>query len=350
MMRSLLALARRSGFPGPWTGLLLLAALGPSSTALGEGDPDLMRRFLVEAPREWAVLEAADGRIEVVGTELGNNVPSQPNRFHYAQDGPSRFLELAQDQVTAGQVNCLTPDRLFVLSRNTPGGAYVITSLGTGANDPRQVAKGRKVLGERIDKFYTPNQILPHAVNGLLLSTLLKTPTNRLKLVEPVKKDGVDLVRATFTTEYDDPLNIGKRMVVEAQIFLRPDKLWTVQEFRTKATNGYDSTASYIYGEDEDGLPTIKSYQLQATYPVDGVWGTMKQAITYTKYSRRPIPPSAFSLAGFGLPEFERPPGRPAALRPELWFLSLALLFGVVAVALRVGWARSRRPPVVAAS
>jgi hypothetical protein len=347
MMRLSMAMPRQCGFTGYWTGFILLLGLGSSSTVLGDEDPDLRRRFLAEAPRAWVALETADGRLEVAGTELSNANSGQPCHFHYAQDGGSRFLELAQDQVTAGQVNCLTPDRFFVLNRTAPGGPYAISGLGSGASDPRQVAKSRKVLEDRIDHFYVPNRILPHAVNGLLMSTLLKTPTARLKMVEPAKKDGVDLVRVTFTTEpFDDPLNAGKQVTSENQIFLRPDKSWAVQEALTKLTNGYESTTWHVYGEDEVGLPTIKSYRMQATYPVNGVWGTMKREITYTKYSRRPIPPSAFTLTGFGLPELERPLGRGAVLRPELWLLTLAVLLAAVAVALGVYWSRSRRTSV----
>jgi hypothetical protein len=326
-------------FIGP---IFLVAISCPAGISTAQDDILLEGRFKAEAPKAWSVLDATEDQIEVVGTMTSFKVPKTDHHFRYIRMGPRGLYQFEQEKVAAGEIRCITPDKGFVLKRNEPNGPWAIKSLGRSGD------MAEKAMKEFFDRQYiVQEQTATHGFLGKRLSQLISEPAFRLKSVEPLVRDGVNLARVSFQYESTIPGRPDKE-VTSNELILRPDKYWSVQEVISKSANGNSSTTRLEYGDDEGGLPTLRSF-LMAIYFRDGngVWGTFERADKFSKYSYKPIPDEAFAVTAFGLPDPDRRVGRLNGWRAEWWFLGLAIAFGLLAIALRIRWSRFARAQTV---
>ncbi len=309
---------------------LLFGLTWTSSAALGQaGSDSLEARFRREAPGAWANLEKDDDAIEMQGVKQENINGGLPWNFHFARSGSRIFLESYSESRGWGNVLCIAENRGFILDRKRPRAPYAITHIGDNS---------LKMMRGRIDDGFPEwDRRLIQKPIGMKLSGLLNDPTYRITGVEPVSLLGKDLARIRYSRKpTEEDRRRGARDGV-GEAVLDPSHQWVILRSVIRYSGLGDITTTFEYGEDEDGRPTLKRYHDEQEETLgNGEPFTNRTDLNFTKFSHRPLPPAAFSLAGFGLPDLDRPIGKRPDAGYNYWLLGLGLLFAAIAVVTRV--------------
>ena len=328
----------RTNVLGGFVVLVILAS--PAARSLGQTVPESWEaRLRRELPATWRALPSADPRsldFEGVKTENLNNQTPQP--FHVVKGKDRSLLEISQGESNPGKVWCLVGKRGFVLERNRVGAPYSVSFVG---NDDKS-----GVVGGINRRFPDPwflmalNQL--RDVNRIL--ALFDDPHNHVLGIEPVVQNGKTLVQVRYMhvpdrTDEKQPVD-----EVLTEMLYDPSHHWVLVSTETHPSSGRDFKLTMEYGDDEDGRPTLKKLRSSQKF-IDpkGASADIWQEWAFTKFSYKPAPDSAFTLAAFGLPDFDSPLGRVARISYNYWLLGLAVLFAIVAVATRVRRSRATR-------
>ncbi len=312
--------------------LFLIGFVWTVAGAFGQASAEsLEARFRREAPIAWANLEKNEDAIDLIGVMTKNYQNNrQPVKFHFARVGPRMFLESASEKAEGwGNVLCLMGDRGFILDRRNANTPYAITHIG---NNSLRVIKGRIE-----DHFPEGSPESIREFTGGNLARFLRDPHYHILGVEPVQPGGGGLVRLRYarTAATKEQSKAGD---ATGEAVFDPAHQWLVLSNVIRFPDQQIvNTTTYEYGDDEDGRPTLKKYSMiQESVDQKGTKGAAREVFEFTRFSRRPPPGTAFTLAGFGLPDLDMPLGRTASSPYNFWLLGLGLLFAVAAVVIRV--------------
>jgi len=313
--------------------LLLPAARSPGQTAPESWEARLRR----ELPAAWLGLSSAEPNsfdFEGVLTTNLNNVTPQP--FHFARGKDRTLLEVSQGDSNPGKVWCLVGKRGFALERNRPGAPYAVVFVG---NDDKSGVVSR-ITGMFPDSWFTMAIGQLRNVKGI--SATFDDPHNHVLGVEPVVQNGKTLVRVRFVFTPD---RVDEKSSVEertTEMLYDPSHHWVLLNTESHPASGRDFKLTMEYGDDEEGRPTLKKLHVgQKFTDAKGVSAEIWREWAFTKFSLKPPPDSAFTLAAFGMPDFDSPLGKVAQISYNFWLLGLGAFFALVAVVTRV---RRSRP------
>ncbi len=244
-------------------------------------------------------------------------------------------MEVQQLPKNPGKGFCIVDKSGFALERRQPDAPYAISFIG---NDDRSGVFSK--IDRKFPEWWR-RLILNQQRFGSKLPAFLKDPQNHVLGVEYVRQGDKDLARFRFVYAPDrtDEKNLVEETTTE--MLLDPSHQWVALSLTSHRPSKRDSEMTFEYGDDEDGLPTLKKYHTSQKF-VDGSGnlGEIWQNWEFTKFSRKPPPDSAFTLAEFGLPDLDRPITRATGPRYEFWLLGLAAIFAVIALVARARRAR----------
>jgi len=288
-----------------------------------------LRRELLAA---WLGLPSADSHsfeFEGVLTENLNNLT--PQKFHFARGKDRTLLKTSQGDINPGKVWCLVGKRGFVLERNRPDAPYAVVFVG---NDDKSG------VVSRINRKF-PDSWITMAIDQLRdakrISAIFDDPHNHVLAVEPVLQNGKTLIRVRYVhiPDYVDQ----KKSVEEAmtETLYDPSHHWVLLSMESHPASGRDFKLTTEYGDDEEGRPTLKKLRTSQKFTdPKGVSADIWQEWAFTKFSYKPPSDSAFTLAAFGMPDFDSPLGKVAQIPYNFWLLGLGVFFALVAVVTRV--------------
>ena len=317
--------------------LWFLVAVSPTSLYASDQSNTWEARLRREVPSAWAGLDSNFGSIEVAGVLVENLNDLTPQKIRYVRKGDRLLLETTQGNSQPGQASCLVGKRGFRLDRQQPDGPYALVFTGT---DDKSSVRDR--ISKKISDSWLQMMVDQGRRRGWV-EDVYTNPLCHVLGVEPVFQDGKTLVRVKVM--FSAPPGTSRNSLDEGitETLLDPSHHWVVLNSTTRRPNQQDFTWTFEYGDDENGRPTLKKYQMHSKF-VDGKGnlGEGWQKWEFSKFSYKPVPDSAFTLAAFGLPGFDSPLGKVTQVSWNYWLLGLALVFAALAMATRIR--RSWRP------
>lgn len=300
-------------------------------------------RLRRELPIAWAEMEKRDRAIDnrtpitIESTLVTNAISTVPQKIRYARMSDRVLLETSQVGVKPFQAFCLVGKEGFALERQMEHGTYAVRFVGT---DTKSAVSGRisKNFPEwRLRFFMNQGRIKDR------YDKFFSNPLNHISAVEPVQRDGTTLVRVRAVGSAPPGADANSMEEGVTEMLLDPAHHWLILGTTTQRPNKRDTSKTFEYGNDEDGHPTLKRFQSSQKF-IDGNGNLAEgwEKWEFTKFSFKPLPDSAFTMAALRMLSFDSPSAVTPATMRNYWLLGLALAFAVVAVVTRI-W-RSRRP------
>jgi len=236
----------------------------------------------------------------------------------------------------AERVFVLGCDRNFLLGRSSPQGNFQVLEIIADSNRKRsQLAN---------DLAFTAD--LTNSLSGIPLLQMIES--KNFKVIE-IKQNVIGnhhFVRVEFDyrpNAYEDAELEGG--VFRGWMLVDPERNWVVREYEYKATSAKSPdvvptyTGAIRYKIEEDGTPLPE----EATCIMKYVQSNGETEIMRLEYhfqaerlSTDPIPDSEFTLAAYGLGDFEQPPGAPTNTLPYWAFGFAAVALGISVVLKRM--------------
>jgi hypothetical protein len=241
----------------------------------------------------------------------------------------------------------------FTVGRPTPSADPVIESL-----DP-----GEKLGRSQIDNSVGYLSRSPIAIHQVRLSHFIEIPGFRVdRVIEVNPANEPRRLKFEFTLPKKSGLAKNARPIVAGWFVVTPDEGWLVHEYgnvHAAPTSGekiftYVGHVNYQKNSRGEQVPTKANVRLYlgafdsdpaiispSTSPVSG------EDFEYTSFEFSDAPASAFTLSGFGLPEYGQTVAQVSSARSRPWWtVALAVLSGVAALGLRRLATRNREAKV----
>jgi hypothetical protein len=290
--------------------LFLLTALQLAPVQPCSSDVALKKRLLTEAPVAWAAFDAfgrdleGSFRVEQTRTDMPANKRSYYEEFTlHGKMGKMSLFEGLRESVYG-----MNGEYFFSLER----------AIGDLEYSVKVVEPNRQDMKEKKDAATSAiHQVLndifaPWYFNLQPLNAVIADPAFVLKTVEPLPRDGKNLVRVTFEWKVPDGGD-AHQALTDCFLILDPAEHWCIQEYEFGVFWGGRVHARLEYGPKIGEFPSLRRKTMRTSTPkmqeTEGVFRTL----TFERLTQRagPPPENAFKLSGHGLPEPEfKPPGR----------------------------------------
>jgi hypothetical protein len=322
--------------------LILGISLGMTMSAIEEDRTELETRFKTEAPRGWAVLEAASRHLDGSGvktdtwsgTPAATREPKHTTVRFLSHDDSALFTETGSKGPGIEDVVGVNARYAFRLRRKSASSPYVIAYLGSDFKGLREMQY------DDILRYIRA----PWQISGMPLRQLIADPGFTLNGVFPIRKGNKDLVRVEFDYRPPDPAldrtPVERRTPIRGGwILLSPEDHWAHQE--CELITPWGKVIGVVqYGEEQDGIPSVRraseTLVRKESLRKAGEDYAVEKRCDFYRWVSRDVPEREMSLAAFGLPEIGEPIARSNSNHVGYWFLGFGLLFGIVAVSLRV--------------
>ncbi len=296
--------------------LVLTCSFSSPLEAQGDDRP-LQERLLREAPKKWKDYRAFAAQIQGTFSIVIEKARS-PERPEIVRGEIKQNKSCALEQISersSTEVYAVNADYGFALQGSKATSTWVLIGIERDNKDNIKI-EDRKVPDAV--SYYTTMLLSAY---GHPVDTLVMNPGFKIKAVQRVQRNGVDLAEVTFDLLHEDkeqpfdPVRAGI-------IWFDPDDYWCVREFQVQCVG--NDAESTLHGTND--LKHIGDYPvITKTVYVDTEKGktTPFQKMTYEFDFDHPtnLPPDdEFKLSAFGLPE----PFGAKSSRPR-WYLWAAI-------------------------
>lgn len=201
------------------------------------------------------------------------------------------------------------PPRAYAIRRDESKGPYSI----------KGVERVDGIIDDGYRKIANGMFRAPLSMHGLYLPDLFDDTGFKFRRITEARTGGERLARIDF--EYR-PAN--GRATNDGWLLVDPTRSWALRRFEYHFTAvgrpGFSLKGECRYEGSQDGVPLLRSASLIESYP-EGVVYTYDSNIT--KIEHASTPPESFTLAAYGLGQFEKPVGA-STNTTAYWFYALA--------------------------
>lgn len=298
--------------------LLLTTALVWVDAA--SADEGLRERFLTEAPKGWAKIEAAAKEMQGSGTmsqvvdHSKTNEPDTRTEWTFKLAGDLLLYEQVRSSgndnpvVSAGGVNS---KYFFFLKKNVQADSWLVGQVETNKDDkigPAHISR----LGGFLTYFLSSCSLF-----GTPLAELINDPAFRVKKIDSVAgSDSLVAVQFDYKSPETPSNDPRKRSILQVlrggQLVLDSKHHWAIHQCKVSyAARDYSSEYAIEYDVQKGTIPIVKSYRETTTR---AKLGTHTVDVDFDVVPRT-IPESEFTLSAYGLPEpmgveWPEPPSR----------------------------------------
>lgn len=282
--------------------LMLVIGVLASSGDLSRAGQAEVARFWREYPVASERLEERLGRMKGscrIRFQAGPKAKPQLKDAKFAADGGSIKVELLEDR-RGSLVYCVGSGSGFILGRGAKSTSYSIRGL-----DDRRI---RAEFASEFGRFLHA----PFSNNGMSLSKITKLPSFHLVSVEPITGDGAGLLVLRY--------ELGPKPADRETLILDPDHGWILRSGKSELGRFPGATlefkADYDFGSPQFPVPrSVEFVELSRA----------KAKCDFQDIAFEPTPPSAFTLASYGLADFGGTfSGKSSPNGTALWLAGLA--------------------------
>jgi hypothetical protein len=240
-----------------------------STYALGQGDEELKRRFVQEAPSRWEEYVRLSGEVQGILTishTASLNAFEEQSRLEYKTNGRGKLLKVFGRQMINGKVEPedeeifgINSDYAFALRRKSPSSFWLLTDL-------IKVNNGSD-LSKVASRFIHYLRGVTYAVyfDGEPLTEVVHKPDFRLGHCRKIKCEGEDLVEVSFTyTKMDDKWNRS----LQGKLVFDPNRYWCLRSGESQVTGNFATGTDIFHVTQSDNAGRLPP--LSRVYLTDG--------------------------------------------------------------------------------
>ena len=293
------------------TATLALAVLGLAFVCRAvQAEADLLERFRSEAPRAWSRMEQLakhiDMQVERTATTKRGRLKTvwavKWNDDNLAGIGKDVFTPATGDgEPTYRELAfCRNSKYAFELRKDAPDQTWFVDNYSQNL---------READNNMLHQIRLPAiPLFALVVFGKFLPDWYREETFSIKHVDWDEQPSRRRVAVKF--EYQWPAGKTHKYAYwprSGTLFLRPDLLWSIEEFQVEMVDDVDSSKKEFHWSQEnalkelsDGFPAV----VMATQSANSVTeGRVETTWTFTRFEQTVVPERQFTLSAFGLPE-----------------------------------------------
>ena len=219
---------------------------------------DLRERFLTEAPRGWAKLEAMYAQVEgeFTMTEEGTGaakgkIVKPVKRERFAMERGARLVQ-SREEKNLFRVICYNDRYSFLINKKSPTGPYVIQTVGTNNDEVKEL----------VDINVGMYLAMPYSLYPRSFQELIADPTTRVQSVTQQSSDGETLMIANMSFTYT--IKGGEKKPVTGRFVFSPSLDWALRACETEG-GGTTTNLTVEYAlPDRDKEVTAWAYRMDA--------------------------------------------------------------------------------------